>query len=95
MKVLLIYPYPIEKRVYYPEDIQVPPIGMYYIGALLVENGYEVEILNLCEERDPVVIEKMLKEKKPDIIGFSAKTNKAAAAFIDSSAISVVFSPIR
>ncbi len=71
MKVLLIYPYPIEKRVYYPEDIQVPPIGMYYIGALLVENGYEVEILNLCEERDPVVIEKLLKEKKPDIIGFS------------------------
>jgi len=71
MKILLVYPYPIEKRLYYQEDIQSPPIGIYYIGALLIENGYDVEILNLYEEKDQVYIEELLEQKKPDVIGFS------------------------
>ncbi len=71
MKILLVYPYPIEKRLYYQEDIQSPPIGIYYIASLLIENGYEVEVLNLYEEKDPLYIEKLLKQKRPDVIGFS------------------------
>ncbi len=71
MKILLIYPYWLEKRADI-QDITVPPIGMYYIGAVLKENHYDVEILNWCRiDETPEEIEKQLLEKKPDIIGFS------------------------
>ena len=60
MKVLLIYPYAIEERVFYKEDIQVPLMGIYYIASVLIENGYEVEIINLYEEKDKSYIEKIL-----------------------------------
>ena len=42
MKVLLIYPYFLEKRVH-TEDTSVVPIGLYSIGALLKENGFNTE----------------------------------------------------
>ena len=71
MKILLIYPYWLEKRADI-RDITVPPIGMYYIGAVLKEYHYDVEILNWCTINEtPREIEKRLLEKKPDIIGFS------------------------
>jgi radical SAM superfamily enzyme YgiQ (UPF0313 family) len=71
VKILLIYPYWLEKRADI-QDITVPPIGMYYIGAVLMENHYDVEILNWCTINEtPEEIEKILLEKKPDIIGFS------------------------
>ena len=47
MKILLIYPYWLEQRMN-TEDVVVPPIGMYYVGAVLKENHYDVEILNWC-----------------------------------------------
>ena len=45
MKVLLIYPYPLFDRSQ-EEDIRPVPIGVYYVGAVLKEAGYDVEILN-------------------------------------------------
>ncbi len=48
------------------------PIGLYYIGALLKENQYDVEILNWHDiNKTPHKIEETLREKKPDLIGFS------------------------
>jgi anaerobic magnesium-protoporphyrin IX monomethyl ester cyclase len=71
LKILLIYPYWLEKRAD-TQDITVPPIGMYYIGAVLKEKHYDVEILNWCRINEtPEEIEKILSEKKPDVIGFS------------------------
>jgi radical SAM superfamily enzyme YgiQ (UPF0313 family) len=71
MKILLIYPYWLEKRADI-EDVTVPPIGLYYVGAVLRENNYDVEILNWCRINEtPEMIEKILLEKKPNIIGFS------------------------
>ncbi len=71
MKILLIYPYFIEERIQI-EDITVPPIGIYYVGAVLKENDYEVEIVNWhAINKTPEKIEEVLKEKKPDVIGFS------------------------
>jgi anaerobic magnesium-protoporphyrin IX monomethyl ester cyclase len=71
MKILLIYPYWLEKRADI-QDVIVPPIGMYYVGSVLKENHYDVEILNWCRMNEtPEDIEKVLLEKKPDIIGFS------------------------
>ncbi|MEA1949735.1 MAG: radical SAM protein [Thermodesulfobacteriota bacterium] len=71
MKILLIYPYWLEERVN-TEDVVVPPIGMYYLGAVLKENNYDVEILNWCKINEtPEKISEILLEKKPDVIGFS------------------------
>jgi len=71
LKILLIYPYCLEDRLY-AEDVRVVPIGLYYIGALLKENQYDVEILNWFDiNKTPQKIEETFKEKKPDVIGFS------------------------
>jgi len=71
MKVLLIYPYCLEDRLY-AEDAAVVPIGLYYVGALLKVNNYDVEILNWHDMRGKTrQIEAALIEKRPDVIGFS------------------------
>ena len=71
MKISLIYPYFIEERIQI-EDITVPPIGIYYVGAVLKENNYEVEILNWhAINKTPEKIHERLAAKPPDVIGFS------------------------
>lgn len=71
MKVLLIYPYPLFDRSQ-EEDIKPVPIGVYYVGAVLKEEGYEVEVLNWYKiHKTPERIAEVLLEKKPDVIGFS------------------------
>ncbi len=71
MKILLIYPYFLDDRIE-AEEISVVPIGLYYIGAMLMEHHYDVAILNWHDvNKNPSLIEKTLKEKKPDVIGFS------------------------
>ncbi|MDZ7697825.1 MAG: radical SAM protein [Deltaproteobacteria bacterium] len=71
MKVLLIYPYCLEARLS-AEDVRVPPIGIYYVGALLKSRHYDVEILNWYDARnDPGRIRATLTAKQPDVIGFS------------------------
>ena len=71
MKILLIYPYCLEPRLH-AGDISVVPIGVYYVAAVLKENQYDVEILNWYNiNQTPHRIEEILREKKPDVIGFS------------------------
>lgn len=71
MKIVLIYPYFIEKRVH-SDDVGVVPMGLFHIGAMLMENGFSVEILNLYPytKTSPEIPEILIREK-PDIIGFS------------------------
>jgi radical SAM superfamily enzyme YgiQ (UPF0313 family) len=71
MKILLIYPNFLEDRIH-SEEIAVVPLGLYYVGALLKENNYDVEILNWYDiHKTPEKITETFKIKKPDIIGFS------------------------
>jgi anaerobic magnesium-protoporphyrin IX monomethyl ester cyclase len=71
VKVLLIYPYFLEQRVH-EEEISIVPIGLYYVGALLKEKGYDVHLLNWHRiDETPQEIEKTLRQEKPDVIGFS------------------------
>ena len=71
MKTLLIYPYCLEDRLQ-EEDVRVPPIGLYYIGALLKENGFETDILNCHGMRErPDLIREQLLEQRPSLIGIS------------------------
>jgi anaerobic magnesium-protoporphyrin IX monomethyl ester cyclase len=71
VKILLIYPYFLDERLH-AEDVRFVPIGLYYIGALLKENHYDAEILNWHDiNKTPDKIEEILREKKPEVIGFS------------------------
>ena len=70
MKIVLIYPYFLVDRIH-EEEVAVPPIGLYYVAALLLENGYDVEILNWHDiGKTPKKIREVLAGK-PDLIGFS------------------------
>jgi len=71
LKILLIYPNCLEDRLH-AEDARVVPIGLYYIGAVLKENQYDVEILNWHDiHKTPHKIEDTIGKKRPDVIGFS------------------------
>jgi hypothetical protein len=71
VKIILVYPYCLQDRLY-AEDVRVVPIGLYYIGAILKGNHYNVEIFNWHDiNKTPHKIEEALREKKPDVIGFS------------------------
>ena len=71
MKILLIYPYCLEDRLH-EEDVRAVPIGLYYVGAVLKENNYDVEILNWHHmNAKPEQINRILAEKKADVIGLS------------------------
>ena len=71
MRILLIYPYFLEDRIH-AEEVSVPPMGIYYVGAMLKAHGYSVEILNWhAIHKTEHLIELTLKKIKPDIIGFS------------------------
>ena len=73
MKILLIYPYPLyDRSEAHQEDVTVVPIGVFYVGAVLKENGYDVEVLNWYNiHKSPQKIVETFLEKKPEIIGFS------------------------
>jgi len=92
VKIVLIYPYFLDDRLH-EEDVRVVPIGVYYIGALLKENQYDVEILNWYDiNKTPHRIEETLREKKPDVIGFSiVQANRWGA--IDIARIAKKFLP--
>ena len=71
MKVLLIYPPCLERRIH-TEDVSVPPIGLYYVGAALAEAGHEVEVISLHDwDGDPAEIRRLMIDKRPGIIGMS------------------------
>lgn len=71
MDVLLLYPGCLEARIT-DDDIKVPPIGLYWVGAAAVAAGHRVTLLNLHDTRcDLTRTEALLRECRPRVIGFS------------------------
>ncbi|MFZ0724457.1 MAG: radical SAM protein [Desulfobacterales bacterium] len=71
MKILLIYPYFLQERVNV-DEIRVLPQGIFFVAAFCRQHGYDVEILNWHDiNRRPQEIRTTLREKRPDLIGFS------------------------
>jgi len=72
LKILLVNPSCLDKRIS-GEDARIVPIGLFYIGALLMENGFDTQILNLADDsEDPIsVFTKAITARMPDVIGFS------------------------
>ncbi|WP_299978922.1 radical SAM protein [Desulfobacula sp.] len=71
-KILLVNPVCLDARLL-GEDASIVPIGLYYIGALLIENSFETKIINLADIKgDPVkAFKKLVTTEQPDVIGFS------------------------
>lgn len=92
MKILLIYPHCLEARIH-AEDAAAPPMGLYYIGALLKSKGYDIEILNFQTLGGrPEAIEAVLREKQADVIGFSVLNANRWGA-IDAAQIAKKINP--
>jgi radical SAM superfamily enzyme YgiQ (UPF0313 family) len=73
MNIVLIYPYPLyDRSKAHEEDISALPMGLYYVAAVLKENGHHVDILNWFNiHKTPEKIVPVLEKKRPDIMGFS------------------------
>jgi len=71
MKIFLGNPACLDTRVTDEDAISVP-MGLYYIGSLMVESGFEIKIVNLAPLSEPLDhLIKITMDEKPDIIGFS------------------------
>ncbi|MCG6881227.1 MAG: B12-binding domain-containing radical SAM protein [Deltaproteobacteria bacterium] len=90
MKISLIYPPFLEARIH-EEEVNVPPLGLYYVGALLKERGYDVEILNWAHlDHIPEAVTRLINKTSPDIIGLSVlQANRWGALEIAKTAKSI------
>jgi anaerobic magnesium-protoporphyrin IX monomethyl ester cyclase len=71
MRVLLIYPPVLHERVH-QDEVAVPPLGIYSVGAVLREQGHEAEIWNASETKArPESLESVVDGFRPDVVGFS------------------------
>ena len=72
MKILFVNPACPDPRVT-DGDALVVPLGLYYLCALMMENGVETRLLNLAPQGDQAeaVFAQAIEQEKPDIIGFS------------------------
>ncbi len=77
--VLFVNPACLDPRVT-DDDATIVPIGLFYLSALLIENGFGARILNLAASgagnppQGPAVFAEALEKEKPDLIGFSVTT---------------------
>src|SRR3990172_2180098 len=82
MRVLLIIPPLREKPTHYP------PFGALYIAASLLEDGNEVQIINVDVERihySDVI--RRIRDFSPDIVGFSGIVSTAYKYIKDMSVL--------
>jgi anaerobic magnesium-protoporphyrin IX monomethyl ester cyclase len=71
MKVLIAYPDCLSERLH-TEDVRVPPLGVYYIAAMLRAQGIPAEILNAHGMRQaPEALRERLAAEAPDLLGIS------------------------
>ena len=92
MKILLLYPFGTHTRIRTEEDAAQTPIGLYYLGAVLKEKGYEVEIQNWhTHSARPEDIAQDLLAFQPDVIGLSVfQANRHGAMGIASIAKKII-----
>jgi radical SAM superfamily enzyme YgiQ (UPF0313 family) len=58
--------------------IAQPPLGIAYIAAILIKNGYSVELIDMnLRSMSIEYLEKVIKIKKPRVVGLSALTESS------------------
>jgi radical SAM superfamily enzyme YgiQ (UPF0313 family) len=71
MKVLIAYPACLEERLH-TEDVRVPPLGVYYVAAMLRAHGIPAAILDAHDLRHhPDALRERLAAEAPDLLGIS------------------------
>ena len=71
MRILLVNPYCLDQRIQ-DYDIRMPPIGLYYIAACLIDAGHECSILNLWNKQgQPQLVKSEIRRFNPDLVGVS------------------------
>ena len=84
MKILLINPPILNKEVYAKYSAGapcLPPLGLCYLGAVLLNNGYETKILDCVAEDIPVMgLRNEFEKFRPDLVGVTSATVSYAAA---------------
>ncbi len=87
MKIFLVNPPCLNERVT-DDDALAVPMGLYYIGACLLENGFDVSLINLADKNPPrdFLLERFRAEK-PSLIGFSVLNASRHAAMEAAGAI--------
>lgn len=71
MTVFLVNPACLDVRIT-DQDALLVPMGLFYIGALLIENGFNVRVVNLAVEKNPMDrLRALLYAERPEIVGFS------------------------
>ncbi len=74
MDTLLVYSYFIEDEIH-DNNGSDAPVEIYSVGAVLMEHGHAVEICHLRPMGDSTQdVEKILKEKQPEVIGLFASS---------------------
>lgn len=84
MKVLLINPSITQKEVYagYSAGAPcLPPLGLCYLAAVLLEKGHQTEILDCVAENLPISqLQKQVEAFKPGLVGVTSTTVSYEAA---------------
>ncbi len=71
-----------------------PPLGLLYLGAVLLKEGYSVEIVDLDVDFSAVTdFIKYVKGYQPQVIGFTTVTPGYNSAVILADAIKAIFNP--
>ncbi|MBF0301763.1 MAG: B12-binding domain-containing radical SAM protein [Desulfamplus sp.] len=71
MKIFLVNPACLDVRIT-DDDAMSIPIGLYYIGSLMLDRGVDTRVINLAPIKTPVdYLIELVKSERPDIIGFS------------------------
>jgi radical SAM superfamily enzyme YgiQ (UPF0313 family) len=73
MKVAFVYPKMGGIFPRMPVNLSItPPLGIMYLAAVCRQNGIDVNLIDLTFERKWSAYETLIKEEKPDVVGFTA-----------------------
>lgn len=65
-----------------PEFMNIPPLGLLYVGDALKKAGYKVQVLHISTEKVDEYVEKVI-ETAPIYVGFSVFTGTTMRAYAD------------
>lgn len=95
MKIFLVNPACLDKRLVEDDAVSIP-MGLFYIGAAAIEEGFDVRIINLAVHQNPVeYLAELIKEEIPDILGFSVLSPTRFSAIEAAETAKRIHPPVK
>lgn len=96
--ILLLYP-----PIYYDKnqqpkclDVEHPPLGILYLAAVLLKNGFRVDVVDVgAEDLDIQSLMEKIRKKNPKIIGISSMTANIRGSVQTAEAIRKEFPSVK